>query len=255
MLWVKMPSRWITSGMLRDNFSSNSNTSTDIAALKLYMYLCMFSRPVIRRKTPLLAMLQPDKPYWHQKDEITLSEANITYDELTIGCGLSRLLVSRGMKKLIDLKLVSKEGTTRKINYVIQGSLDTGWCKLPKRQLVKIEHQISSFHAIKNRYQHERDAIKVFMYLLTIRTNRFQHVDVSRGKISISTGVDLYHIEESLAFLQGIGLLEQVKSKGYIKNAPDQVDKFRLHRYFVIGSGALNLPKKPTVEENIEIEY
>jgi hypothetical protein len=214
----------------------------------------MFSSPITRRKTPNVAKFLPDSPYWHRRSEVTLAEANITYDDLTKGCCLSRLLVSRGLKKLVALNLIGKEGTTRKINYVIQGSLDTGWCKLPKRQLVKIEHEVSSFQAIKNRYHHERDALKVFMYLLTVRTNRFQHVDVSRGKISSSTGVDVYHIEESLAFLLGVGLLDEVKSKGYIRNAPEYVDKYKLHRYFVVGSGTLNLPRKPTTEEAIELE-
>jgi DNA-binding transcriptional ArsR family regulator len=227
MLWVKMPSNWITSGALKSNFSSNSSMTTDISALKLYMYLCLFSIPITRRKTLSVAKFLPDTPYWRLRDEVTLAEAKLTYDDLTKGCGLSRSLVSRGLRKLVDLKLITKEGTTRKINYVIQGSLDAGWCKLPKRQLVKIEQQVSSFQAIKNRYHHERDALKVFMYLLTIRTNRYQHVDVSRGKISVSTGVDLYHIEESLAFLLGVGLLEEVKSKGYIRNAPDHVGDFQ----------------------------
>ena len=177
----------------------------------------------------------------------------MTYDQLTEGCGLSRLLVSRGLQKLKALNLINKEGTTRKITYVIQGGLYSGWCKLPKRHLVKLEHKISSFCALKNRYKHERDALKIFMYLLTVRTNRHEYVDVSRGKISNRTGVDLYDINKSLAFLTGIGLLDEVENKGYINNSPDFSDKYKLHRYFVVNSGALNLPKRPTIEEPIEI--
>ena len=249
-----MPSTWITSGkILESSFSSNSGVSTDIAALKLYMYLCMFSSPVTRKKTDEIDFLSHPSQHKQYEREITLAEACLTYDQLTEGCGLSRLLVSRGLKKLKASSLISKEGTIRKITYVIQGGLDSGWCKLPKRPLVKLEHKVSSFCALKNRYKHERDALKIFMYLLTVRKNSYEYVDVSRGKISKTTGVDLHDIDKSIAFLTGIGLLDEIVSKGYIKGCSDFLDKNKLHRYFVVNSGALNLPKRPTIEGPIEI--
>lgn len=63
--------------------------------------------------------------------------------------------------------------------------------------------------AFKQLYKHERDVLKLFLYLLAVRTNNQQYVDLSRGIISIRTGSEL---DNALGFLTVIGLLKNIKS-------------------------------------------
>lgn len=51
LLWVKMPSYWITAGQLNKDFSSKA-ISEDIAALKIYICLCLYAE-IVQRKRPL----------------------------------------------------------------------------------------------------------------------------------------------------------------------------------------------------------
>lgn len=239
LIWVKMPSTWVRAGALRLNFSSKRAVSIDIAALKIFLYLCLFSQP-IKRKAQVRAMpWLPEKLIQNKTTIVTQAEASMTYDAISAGCSLSRKMVSEGLKKLLNLQLIIKEGTTRKISYVIQGSLDFGWAKLPKRALIKLNQEVEAFQSIKNRYAYERDAMKLFIYLLTVRTNRYQHIDVSRGQICQATGIELLKIDESLSYLTGLGLIERVEPQGYTTGGTYSTEENRLHRYYVIGSGGL----------------
>lgn len=245
LIWVKMPSSWVSRGILKENFSSKRTISTDIAALKIFMYLCLYSQPIKRKK--------PNLMYWLPKNLqspttviVTQAEAALTYDDLCSGCALSRKLVSQGLKKLVSQELIVKEGTKRKIKYIIQGSLDSGWAKLPKRELIKINNEVGAFQAIKNRYEYERNSLKLFIYLLTVRNNRLNYTEVSRGKINKSTNIDLYHIDDCLGYLQGIGLIEKVEDLGYTVEPHNFSEKFKLHRYYVVGSSGLIKKEKDT---------
>lgn len=240
LLWVKMPSHWINEGSLNRDFSSNT-ISEDIAALKIYVCLCLFADVIQRKNVPqktkdIFALHPPESI----KEQF---EANLTYDQISESTSLSRLMVSNGLKKLVKTNLIEKKGTTRKITYVIKGLTNRAWCKLPKKELIKKDNVISVFSPFKQRYKHERDALKLFLYLLAVRTNSKQHVDLSRGKISIKTGIPTSELNSALSFLTGVGLLKNIKSLGYVarpkSNTLSENDK--LHRYWVTGCESLNL--------------
>lgn len=240
LLWVKMPSHWITAGYLNRDFSSK-NVSEDIAALKIYICLCLFADIVQRKNFPphhnnLLALLNPEST----QEQF---ESNLTYDQISESTSLSRLMVSNGLKKLIKTNLIEKQGTTRKIIYVIKGHTCRSWCKLPKKELIKKDVIISAFSPFKQRYKHERDALKLFLYLLAVRTNNKQYVDLSRGIISMKTGIPISELDSALGFLTGIGLLKNIKSQGYLARPKNlsYSEENKLHRYYVIGCEHLNL--------------
>ena len=66
--------------------------------------------------------------------------------------------------------------------------------------------------AFKQLYKHERDVLKLFLYLLAVRTNNKQYVDLSRGIISIKTGIPISELDSALGFQTVIGLLKNIKS-------------------------------------------
>lgn len=224
MLWSKMPSKWISEGTLKESFSSGKNISDDIAALKLFIVLCHLGKQVNRASDSSI----------HD-----ILEVRATYDQLTNMCSLSRSLVSRGLKKLHITGLLSSTGVRTKTYTFTQG-ICRRWCKLPKRALVKNEEEIPAMKAFLNRYSHERDALKCFLYILASRTNSKTYVDLSRGTISKKTGVNLDAIDGAIGFLQSTSLISKVEDKGFLANSISYDASNRLHRYWVIGSSSLN---------------
>lgn len=240
LLWVKMPSTWIGKGMLSIDFSSRreKDVSGEIAALKIYICLCIYSD---RKMIPYPPKLQNNPKCSREREFIGSS---LTYDQLSEYCTLSRVLVSRGLKKLISCGLINKQGTTRKVTYEITGLSYSGWCKLPCRVLLGINGCVKSFTGLKNRYPSERNGLKLFLYLLSIRQNDLSEVSVSRGKIAKMTGLNVYDIDSSVGVLRSIELIEDVQSLGYQMNSssPHQ-ESDRLAQYLVKGGQSLNLKK------------
>ncbi len=234
LLWVKMPSGWISNNKLRRHFSSPSGISTDIAALKIYMCLCLNSDTIQRKQYSEFSMSEIIDDRF---------ESCMTYDQLGEMASLSRVLISRGITKLKETGLITDEGTTRKKCYVLTGNPRRGWCKMPRKDILKKDGIVSAFTSFTQRYPHERDALKIFLYLLSIRQNSKRYIAVSRGAITEATGVGLASIDGALGFLRSIGLLEKIESKGYIKRKSELLpnEQQRLHRYFVTGCKTLNL--------------
>ena len=220
MLWAKMPSNWVRENMLFHSFSTPCNVSEDIAALKLYLVICLLSKEVSR---PTLG------------DQNCKLECRATYDIFTSTCSMSRSLVSKGLRKLCSLGMISVEGGSRSKVYIINQCSDKGWCKLPKRRVFYNEESIPAFAEFFNRYQNERDSLKIYIYLLSSRTNSKNYVDLSRGCISRRTGVPVAKIDGSLGFLQSIGLVEKVVEGNFALKSNEPVSQHRIHRYWVSG--------------------
>ncbi|MEZ8611411.1 hypothetical protein [Vibrio sp. 10N.239.311.D11] len=234
MLWSKMPSRWISEGKLQKHFCSGREVSNDIAALKLFIVLCLLAKQVNR------SGVVGD-----------VCEAKVTYDQLTEMCSLSRALVSRGLKKLHAVGLVSSTGVRSK-TYTIGGGAYRGWCKLPKRAIVKNEEKIPAMEAFHNRYSHERDALKCFLYLLSSRSNSKTYIDLSRGTISKQTGIPVDEIDGAIGFLYSVSLISKVEDKGYLARSTQRDQSERLHRYWVVGSSSLNYKTYSVESEDSE---
>lgn len=245
LLWSKMPSAWVSKEVLKENFSSRKNISTDIAAMKLYICLCLYGETIKRKVTyslpSYLNIGNVENPIKFKY--VDSFEAQVSYDTFTSVCSLSRTLVSRGLKKLEYHKIIRVNGE-RKKTYIIGSEWGNAWCKLPKKDLLDSSNEIALFKAFHNRYEHERDALKIFIYLLSVRTNRKNYIDVSRGVISHRTGISLDDIDSAVGFLQSVRLLEKVESKGYLKVIKNRAllseAEARLHRYRVIGHKVLN---------------
>lgn len=224
MLWSKMPSKWISEGKMREHFTSGNQISDDIAALKIFIVLCFFAKQVNRSNNSSIN---------------DVFEAKATYDQLTEMCSLSRALVCRGLKKLDKAGVLKSTGVRSKI-YTFEGGAFQGWCKLPKRAIVKNEERIPAMAAFHNRYSHERNALKLFLYILTSRSNSKRYVDLSRGTIAKQTGIPLDEIDGALGFLRSISLVSKVEDRGFLASAIRREHEYRLHRYWVAGSESLN---------------
>jgi hypothetical protein len=183
--WARMPTNWIRSGILKDNFTPNVNLAEKISALKIYVILCI------------------------KANDLNGSQYScvMTYDSLMELAFLSRSSVSKGLKLLHSLKLIESCGVRTK-RYTITNLYRNGWCKLPVKGFMRDDANIESFKMFHNRYSHELNAIKLYLYLLSIRSNKESFSEVSFGKIKEKTGVKIQEISPALGFMNVIGLLD-----------------------------------------------
>jgi hypothetical protein len=228
-----MPSKWITDGGLSKDFSSARNVGADIAALKIYILVCI--KGVRTTKNRLLDFGGQNRVI---VDGARL-EAKLTYDDIAESCGLSRKLISEGISKLSGRGIVAKSGTTRKVSYVVVQCAASRWAKLPVREFYKGE-RLPALTALKNRYEYERSALKLFVYLLSIRKNAEKYVTVSKGTIERQTGISAGDVNEAIKFMLALGLLENFFPHGQVANhaiisASAELDEYHVagHQWFI----------------------
>jgi len=215
MPWVKINDKWILDGGLKDlkwNNDSMGKASDKLAALILYITLAIFS---------------------------TSGSIMLTYNKLSELTGLSRDLISRGIKVLLKLKLITLKRVGRKNEYTIIYEDFGGWCKLPAKPLMMKTDFIKSFSEIKLRHKSELHAIKLFLYFAAIRNNSREYSMVSFEKITEATSIPERDITKARSLLVVWGILTQVdtekKSNGIV-NEPN--------KYYLAGHSSLVKPNK-----------
>lgn len=208
--WKPMPYYILREKNALNGFKRN-NISGGVAALKVYIIICLFSN--------------------HNEDGDYC--ASLTYDQISKLASISRALVRKGLLLLSDLELISSKGK-KKINYHLVGVNRVGkvytsahfnsrmgfWAKLPSIGLIDESGRIPAFEAMTNRSYLELNALRVFVYLLYIRSNGDVCISVSLAKISNKLGLPIPDILSSIGFLQSTGLLYKVNffgnsAKGY----------------------------------------
>lgn len=214
-----MSTNWIKSGILKDNFTSNVDLAEKISALKIYLIFCIKSSC---------------------SDEGVFS-CSITYDKLMELASISRSSVSKGLKLLTKIGLISCLGIRSK-KYVVPNLYRSGWCKIPVKGFMKDDKNIDSFRMFHNRYPHELNAIKLYLYFLSIRNNDEFGSEVSFRKITAKTGVKFSEIKPALGFMSVIGLLD---SKHIILPESNSISKYDVvFRYYLSNNKNLVKPDK-----------
>lgn len=223
LFWVKMPSKaFKENDIFSRGMSSGKNISSDIAALKIFVYACLFSE-----RTGVSFLTKEELGF-------TGSSSLFTYDDIESRCRLSRALISRGVQRLISLGMLVRKGGPRKFEYIVPFDTWDGWCKLPKRAILSKRGEIVPFLSMRNRYQDERDALKIFLYLLSIRGNSEDFSFVSTGKISNKTGVPVEHLKGAFLTMSTLGLIENQDFCGYVKTAKKTTEN-ELYKFKLIG--------------------
>lgn len=134
--------------------------------------------------------------------------ATVSYDELERATGLSRRLVSDGLKRLNELDLIESEGSNQKRRYKIVWS-EGGWFKLPCQRIVS-GGAIIPFQAFSLRSKHELHALKIYLYLASVRNGTSFFSSASYEKIYERVGVQERDIAKASSLLLTCGLLARV---------------------------------------------
>lgn len=161
--------------------------------------------------------------------------AAASYDDLmhAIG-GKSRTLISQGLERLEQLKLITRVGSHQKRRYLLTCS-HPGWFKLPCQAIVR-SGVILPFENLTLRSRYELHALKVYLYLAARRDNYKTYTLASYEKISEATGVPERNMRKALVTLSLCGLLADISRE---RDAQGEAAAYGPNVYFLRGHNQL----------------
>lgn len=210
--WAPMYSWWIQDEVIqRLNWRNNElgRPAAKTAALMLYIAITIKSA-----------------------EEPGMSPVKITYNRLSEMTGISRELIREGITILESLDMISVEKVGRNNIYkLINKRIKGGWCKIPVKPLMTEDGKvISPFKELRLRRKIELHAIKIFLYLASVRDNHTEFSVASYETIRKAIGASDKDISRALTLLSIIGLLARVSSEKAEDNKVNQPN-----RYYLIG--------------------
>ena len=184
------------------------------AALMLYVSLLFMSEK----------LLETD----HFGISVTKHVASASYNDLEEATNLSRSMISQGLTRLINLKLINRVGSHQQRRYELAWS-EGGWFKLPCQAIVS-SGVILPFKNFTMRSRHELDALKIYLYLAARRPNHKPFSMASYETISESVKVTERHIRKALVTLSLCGLLVDIR-----RNHEDEEKVYGPNMYYLTG--------------------
>ncbi|MDV5032929.1 helix-turn-helix domain-containing protein, partial [Escherichia coli] len=181
--WAPMYSWWIQDEVIqRLNWRNNElgRPAAKTAALMLYIAITMKS-----------------------SEEPGMSPVKITYNRLSEMTGISRELIREGITILESLEMISVEKVGRNNIYkLINKRMKGGWCKIPVKPLMTEDGKvISPFKELRLRRKIELHAIKIFLYLASVRDNHTEFSVASYETIRKAIGASDKDISRALTLL------------------------------------------------------
>lgn len=215
LFWKKMPSLWIGNQIAE---FSDLDTAKAIAALKIYLTFCLFSKESSSGRRTV----------------------ELTFSNLCEIASLSRSLVNDGLKILYTKGLIKNiSPTVRKKIYTVDvlEDHDDGWCKLPFKGVVDEDQKISAFQSMHNRYPFELLALQTYMYLLYARDNYNEYTLARKKTICEKLRCKLPELNKAITYLVHIGLLDKVIKKA-VEKYP--LELFHDSYYFYMTKGGIS---------------
>jgi len=156
--------------------------------------------------------------------------ARVSYQGLMTITGLSKPMIARGIKALEANSLVSVNRGGYINDYSLTCSAtDQGWAKVP---CIKVQECLSG---LPNRGEATLAALKIYVYLLSIRPNNEKEVSVSYSKIRASTGIQQEWVRPGLDLLFSNRLIHVRRVEGFIPDNFDVTDLYYYNQYTIMG--------------------
>ncbi|HBW7742118.1 TPA: hypothetical protein MFE66_005082 [Klebsiella pneumoniae] len=211
--WAPMYSWWIQDEVIQKLNWRNDQLGSPAgktAALMIYMALTMKS-----------------------SEEPGLNRVKITYSRLSEITGVSRELVREGILILESLEMILFEKVGRNNIYtLVNKRTKGGWCKIPVKQLMTEDGKIiSPFKELRLRRKIELHAIKIFLYLASVRSNHSEYSMASYETIRKAVGMSDKDVSRALALLSLIGMLARVSSEKTEDSKENQPNRYYLAGY------------------------
>lgn len=142
--WVKLPTQWIAAGGLR-KITWRVDRSAGTASLMVLIALA------------------------HHADAST-GQVRVTYDALEEATGLSRTLISRGLRLLEAINVIARIDGQRGAHRLVSFT-EAGWGKLPAKRMYA-GSEIALFRDFHLRSLTELNALKLFLWWWRAATTR-----------------------------------------------------------------------------------
>lgn len=178
---------------------------------------------------------QPDGQWKHM-------ESSVTLDDLETLTGVSRPLLLAGIKTLVRQQLVRIGGSERKRVYEIAWDESLRFFKVPCRANMG-DGAIKPFRVFTLRSRVELDALKLFLYLASVRSNELPYAMASYDKVKERLGLQFDQTRRAIAFLFVAGLLSNVNRK------KDESHFYGPNEYYFQGHRDFFTGRSPTVAE------
>lgn len=212
--WHRLPSEPIKAALpqMRWSIAAGGTPAGETAALMLFVALSFMAET------------------WTDDQSRFVAVATATYDDLHEATGLSRKLISAGLQRLVDLDLVTPEGSHQKRRYRINWPEEHRFFKLPCQAIVA-GNVIKPFKTFTMRSKHELHAMKLYLYFASIRGNYQYFSMASYETIFQRTGIPERDIRKAISLLISGGLLVSVDRNHSHTPGTNEPNKYYLAGY------------------------
>lgn len=224
--WHRVPSEAVKAALPKLSWSTadGAKPAAETAALMLFVALNFMATS------------------WTDEQDQFHALAEGTYVDLGEATGLSRALISAGLQRLVVLDLIAPEGSHQKRRYKIKWPQEHRFFKLPCQAIVT-GNVIGPFKCFTMRSKHELHAMKLYLYLASIRGNHTFYSMASYETIFERTRIPERDIRKAISLLIGVGLLVSVD-----RDHKQMLDKNEPNKYYLAGYQALVRPQTGAVQ-------
>lgn len=216
--WKQLPTEWINKDVMSELKWVSGKGSVNSSALMIFIALGVYTSAI---DDPVMGLLE--------------GEASPTYEELQRFCGLSRALISKGIKKLIALKRIEKTKKGVKIiyklkDYNLNSFYTHSWGKVPFRYFSKKGVIRGVFNNLNVRNKSTLLSLKIYLMAIKYRSNKNNYATFSYDTIKEFTSMPKSEIKKALQILSHNNLL-------IIDMVPAKNNEYRQNIYRVYGVG------------------
>ena len=196
--WRRVPTGWITETALNELRWTQTEGSTNAAALMIYIALGVYTAP-----------------YDDLIKNLSIGEASPTYNELQKFCGLSRDLINKGIKKLLFLNRIEKRKEGVRTIYTITDLQGIPFGKIPYKFFAHKGKLQNVFGGLSVRNKKTLHALKIYFMAIKFRNGKVNYARFSYEKIEAFSGIPRFEIKAALCALTENKLLiiDMVPSK------------------------------------------
>lgn len=189
--WKRLPTRLVTTELLSAlRWQGDGVGATHSAALMIYFAIGFYAVQRFDVSSGLFA-----------------GEASVTYEKIQSFTGLSRELVSRGLRQLEALQLIHVRLEGRRSVYRILHFDDRIWMKIPCRYFSRFGKVESAFSNMSVRSQYTFYAIKIYFVIMERRNTKTNHTALSYPKLETYSGVPRMRIKKAISTLVAQNLI------------------------------------------------
>jgi len=184
-----MPCNWQTDGAFHCNLGSA--TGEEIAALKLYIALCLKANFSPRSSLPSTGCVQR------------------SISQLCELVGLSRPIAIKGLRKLQQWGLLETKGGRPTIYHVTDYETAKYWTKLPRSHLYGglKETRIDRLLVMPNRGKTTLHALQMYLYLASIRNRTTSLAKVTYDRLADVLAISRNEVSAAISALVGFELI------------------------------------------------